>query len=78
MSKRERCENESVEADSGVSADLKTKSHPDGAREYVNKCAGCGPALEELHLRGLQELEDETAPKMILDLFDMLAAQRLR
>lgn len=41
------------------------------ARELVSKWAEAGPALEELKLRRLQELDDETARKMTLDLFSL-------
>ena len=41
------------------------------ARELVEKWAAAGPALEELRFRQLQELDDETARKMMLDLFAM-------
>ena len=43
----------------------------DGLRELVHRWAGAGPALEEQRYRQLQELDDETARRMTLDLFEL-------
>jgi len=41
------------------------------AREFVERWRHAGPALEEQHWRELQELDDETARRMTLDLFKL-------
>ena len=72
MSKRKRVQPESVKAGSEVSESAGAYSQRlDGAREYAKKWAGSGPALEEVRFRQLQELDDNMARKMMLDLFDM-------
>jgi len=42
----------------------------DAARAFVRRWSEAGPALEEQHCIELQELDDETARRMMLDLFD--------
>ena len=39
------------------------------ARAFVQRWAEAGPALEEQRCRELQQLDDETASRMTLDLF---------
>lgn len=72
MSKRERSKHEPVKAGSEVNESPEGYSRQlDAARSYVKKWAGSGPAIEELRFRQLRELDDETARKMMSDLFDM-------
>ncbi len=40
-------------------------------REFVHRWAKAGPALEEQRGRQLRELDDETARRMTLDLFEL-------
>ncbi len=40
-------------------------------REFVQRWAKAGPALEEQRYRELQELDDEAARRMTLDLFKL-------
>ena len=42
-----------------------------GLREFVERWARTGPALEEQRRRELQKLDDETARRMTLDLFSL-------
>ena len=70
VSKHDRSKRKSVEAGSQVAGSPEVYS-PDAAREYAKRWAETGPALEELRFRQLQELDDETARKMMSDLFDM-------
>jgi hypothetical protein len=65
-------EHESAETGSeGSESSERYSRQLDSAREFVKKWAAAGPVLEELKLLRLQELDDETARKMMLDLFDM-------
>ncbi len=41
------------------------------AKEFVERWRHAGPALEEQRCRELQELDDEAARRMTLDLFDL-------
>jgi hypothetical protein len=43
----------------------------DGLREFVQRWAKAGPALEEQRCRDLRELDDEAARRMTLDLFEL-------
>jgi len=43
----------------------------EGLREFVHRWAKAGPALEEQRARQLGELDDETARRMTLDLFEL-------
>lgn len=43
----------------------------EGMREFVHRWAKAGPALEEQRVRQLRELDDETARRMTLDLFEL-------
>lgn len=42
-----------------------------GLREFIERWAKAGPALEEQRYRELQELDDDTARRMTLDLFKL-------
>lgn len=44
---------------------------PEGLREFVHRWEKAGPALEEQWVRELGELDEETARRMTLDLFEL-------
>ncbi|MBZ5495731.1 MAG: hypothetical protein LAP85_04965 [Acidobacteriia bacterium] len=72
MSKRERSKRESVIAGPEVSESTEIYSRQlDAARSYLKKWAESAAALEDLWFPQLQELDEETARKMMSDLFDM-------
>jgi hypothetical protein len=63
---------EAAEAGSEADGSQETYSQQvESARELVKRWAETGPILEELRLLQLQELDDETARKMMLYLFSM-------
>lgn len=44
---------------------------PEGLQEFVHRWEKAGPALEQLRIRQLGELDNETARRMTLDLFEL-------